>query len=351
MRKRKDYAQPTSGALDNVSQLLPSGGAGWLFHMNGTVFDLRRWRFVGFPSVDDDGKPSSTATNAGRDSLVESVKDALWRLKAKGATEATLANLVRAGATTWFQYLDALTARGKMVCAAEQVDRKLVEQYIAWLIKRPARKGSGTIKYTSAKALYGFTKTILKEVARLEGLRLDIFPVNPFPGADRAYVGARPFDKEELGTVIRALGTDLDAIRNGTWSGSAVDTLTVYFLLIAARTGRNVTPLLEMTVESLAPHPLRENMGLLKLYKRRGNRIQQLGFHCQQEISHTGSAPKDVVSLFKEVVVVTAELRSELAADEPSWLWMYRDRDTGRVGRLGATTLYLALAASANVME
>jgi hypothetical protein len=219
-------------------------------------------------------------------------------------------------------------ARGNGIASASQIEKQTIERYISWLLKRPARCGSTTVKYTSAKALYGFTKTILMEIARTGEVKSNIFPVNPFPGADRAYVGATALDKAELTRVMRALGSDLDAIRMGTWAGSPIDTLTVYFLLVAVRTGRNMTPLLEMTLDSLGTHPLRENMGLLKLYKRRGNRIHQQGFHTQEISKSHGVASKDVVTLIREVTDLTSPLRPLLTADLATALWIYR-KDSG----------------------
>src|SRR5258708_18803679 len=108
MRKRKNYVQPMPDVPGNVVDMLPIGDVDWRLPVAHRTYDLRRWFFVGRPQLDADGKPITDATSAGRDAMVRTFKEALWRIKAKGATSSTLGNLVTAGAATWFRYQDAM---------------------------------------------------------------------------------------------------------------------------------------------------------------------------------------------------------------------------------------------------
>jgi hypothetical protein len=338
MIRRKDYGQQTDD-LDNVIDFVPTADTGWRFLVDDRAYDLRRWLFVGRPLLDLSSDSADRTVSADREQFVVSVRDAIWRLKAKGATSATLNNYVAAGMATWFRFHDMLFEKGRNLNSTKHINRHVVEQYISWLRKSPGKRSGRTLSYTSAKAIYGFTKSVFKEVARAGEAKLAIFPLNPFPGAERAYVGATPLDQAELKCVMAALGHDLAAIRSGDNALISIDVAAVYFLLVAARTGRNLTPLLEMTLDSIEAHPLRETMGVLKLYKRRGSKIHRQGFATQSVDNQTGNAPTDVIAIVKEYIERTDILRQ----GNPALVdrtWVYQTIQKKEICALDARALY-----------
>jgi hypothetical protein len=338
MRQRKNYSQETDNQ-SNVIDFIPTEESGWRFVVGDKAFDLRRWFYIDQPVLDESGSDPLGACNANREQFVISVRDALWRLKAKGATNATLSNYVAAGMVSWFRFHDYLLASGRNIQSTKKLSLKLMQQYIAWLMKSPSKRAGRPLAYSSAKAIYGYAKSVFKEVARYGGTTLSIFPLNPFPGAERTYVGATPFDLNELRQVLTGLGNDLHLIRSGNSSLSFLDAATVYFLLVAARTGRNLTPLLEMAADSVEPHPLRENMGVLKLYKRRGSKILRQGFNTQHVQAQNGNASTDVIALIKEFMDRTVDLRQENTALADK-VWIYRGTANADVLTLDNHSIY-----------
>lgn len=122
-----------------------------------------------------------------------------------------------------------------------------------------------------------------------------------------------------------ALYTDLQEIRRGDFKGTEGDKLAVYILLIAARTGRNPTPLLEMGRDALKPHPLNpKTHSLLVVYKRRGNNVSVQGFKKSIDVEGVATVRVDVASLFREVLEMTSAYVPLVPAGEQNRLWLHR---------------------------
>jgi hypothetical protein len=117
-------------------------------------------------------------------------------------------------------------------------------------------------------------------------------------------------------------------------------------LTIAARTGRNTTPLLELTRDAVLPHPIKpDKLGLLVTYKRRGRKASVQPFEKPQEIADMISLPMDVLTLYREVASMTEPLVSEASQEERNQLWLYRKNRafSGKVVTLNSDTMYCAV--------
>jgi hypothetical protein len=165
---------------------------------------------------------------------------------------------------------------------------------------------------------------------RVGQLSIEIFPQVPFPNADRAYVGHQAFSQGEVERLLTALLKDLEIIRSGDQlSGNEAAALVVYLLLIAARSGRNLTPLLELDRNAITDHPLKPDMGILQVYKRRGFKINRQAFRYHSIEDESTTIPSDVVTLYREVLERSISLTELAPKNMQDRVWLYRSKRRG----------------------
>ena len=292
------------------------------------VFDFAQWA-----SVPEAIEPATRLL------LSRQLHEAVQEIQSSGVSQATVMNLCASGMRYWFKYLDAESGKGRVIgCLADIVPRT-VERYTEWLKQQPAR-GKGTISITSARAIYNATKTVLMNRVRAGQLGIGVFPQIPFPNADRAYVGHQAFTQGEIERLLIALLKDLDMIRSGNLpSGSEAAAMTVYLLLIAARSGRNLTPLLEMSRDAITDHPLKPDMGVLQLYKRRGFKIHRQAFRYHNTDDESASVPSDVVTLYREALARSFPLLDLAPKTMHDRVWLYRAKGNRGVKTLNASNI------------
>ncbi|QYG06811.1 integrase [Janthinobacterium sp. PAMC25594] len=341
MRTKKTYAEALSSP--NVVQLHSVEGRSWMIQARGAVIDFRRWKYVDQPQVDLEGNPIGVVVHADRNDLVELVKEAVWDLKQDGATDSTILNFCRSGIRHWFIFLDELLLKQKPIVTPRQITTTHINHYIDWLRRRPSRLSGTQIRYTSVKAIYSATKSVLMQLVRMGRVAPDIFPLNPFPNVKRAYHGQQALSKAEMEQVVGCLGADLLDIRSGSFEGNPEDRLIIYFMLIAIRSGRNTTPLLEMTLDSLHPHPLRDDMMILELYKRRGFKKHTMAFRFGELNGVSTSVPSNVTLLINEVIAFTSIFRESAAPDIRSRLWLLPSKGKTDVTLLNNATLAISI--------
>lgn len=251
--RRKNYVMPEAEA-DMVSDLRMTESV--LSVQIGTQnYDFERWCYVGGRPISA-GEKSGPRADAGRIRLVLALRDAVSRL-AKTLSPRSIYALCFGGLPHWFAFLDECTAQGQKISRVDDISRELLESYVAWLRQKPAQTESGILSYTAARSAYTHTKSILLECVAVGILSRDCLPVNAFPNSNRAAKGHQSFSKAEMVRLLAALAADLKAIRTGYFHRSESETLAIYFLLIAARTGRNPASLLELKRDALQPHPLK----------------------------------------------------------------------------------------------
>jgi hypothetical protein len=92
----------------------------------------------------------------------------------------------------------------------------------------------------------------------------------------------------------------------------------VLLLAICLRTGRNPTPMLDLTREAMEPHPLKQTWSLLRTTKHRAGGAQR-----------TPVSP-DVVYLYEQALHLSERY---VVAARPEWkerVWLYREGGRGR---------------------
>ena len=149
-------------------------------------------------------------------------------------------------------------------------------------------------------------------------------PDNPFPNSNRAIISRTPYTKEEMRLLIGALASDLRCIRSKEFIGEQSDVLIDYVLLLAVRTGRNPSPIFELTRDALQPHPIKpETHALLTTYKRRGNNISVQSFKLKtNEIEESVSVTASVATLIGEVREFNEHLIQRAPEKIQNSLWL-----------------------------
>ncbi|HUR42444.1 MAG TPA: hypothetical protein VM240_14880 [Verrucomicrobiae bacterium] len=334
MRRRKNYAAPAQRPHDKGA--LPP----WTFvtkSNNGATvtIDLRRWQVV--------RNAEGMVLPADREPILLDVRNALNVLRNE-VRLTTLREYIVVGLYRFFDYLDDLHRNGNSVSRTSDITLQVIEGFMQWLQKyRSKRKGAQPMSLRSQSNTYGSLKNVFNVLIAHGLLDQRVFPKNPYPGALRSTKGSAPYSEDELRSILRALTTDLDAIRGGAFrTGSDQDVLWIYLALIAARTGRNPGPLKHLFRDALVPNPLKPGSFVLVGYKVRGNRhvvVPVKGFDGMKgkgkHPKDAGAVGSDVAILFNEVLEKTHSLVETAPPKLKRFLFLYRNAGGGSKGAFG----------------
>lgn len=166
---------------------------------------------------------------------------------------------------SFLRYCSFMSIAMKVEIGLRYIDRKFVTSFIRYI----EASGAG---YTTQKNIYTCCKTVLGELVKCGLLKGDIFPPNPYPYSNRRKSGEKGFSKKELTQVVNALKKEILAVKSASGAILA-ESLAYCAVAIGARTGLNLTPLIELSIDCLLPHPLRRDRNVLITYKRRAHRV------------------------------------------------------------------------------
>lgn len=296
----------------------------------------------------------ATWYGVGIDPITYACQRQIERFLVKQDTKAevsTISAYCRNGLSKFFDYcILRATAVGRGLTLAD-VNRDLIDGYLAHLA------GQG-IQTTGQNSIYTHTKPVLLALGR-RGLFTLVttgdaatFPRNPFPNISGKSKGETALNKRERQAFTIALRQELKSL----WTDDAVVTgeLLAYVLLtVALYTGRNTTPLLEMTRACLHAHP-KEGTFFLVLWKRRGYKTSKVTLRSDSDDEHglesTPTVRTNVERLIRGVLALTEPLRVDARDDLKNRVWLYRSQSAtrfetsvGDVTALSDSTLQLAI--------
>lgn len=221
--------------------------------------------------------------------------------------------------------------------ALVDVTRDLVDYYLGHL----AGLGVAT---TTQKSIYTHTKPVLLALGRRGLIPLvasgdaATFPRNPFPNSNRKGKSETALSKRERQAFTVALKQAIKPI----WADDAPVTseiLPFVLLVVALHTGRNTTPLLEMSRDCLRAHP-KDNTVFLVLWKRRGYNTSKVAMRAESNaerlLESTPSVRTNVERLIRRVMVLTEPLNAEVPDYLKGRVWLYHRRDYKSVGQVAA---------------
>ena len=247
---------------------------------------------------------------------------------------ATIAGYCGNGAKLFLDYCVLTAGALGRDLVLPDIGRPLVDGYLFHLRQSTIKTTTQRHKYTCLKAiLVGLAES--KVIVILNGEE-GTFPPNPFPNIGRKQQGEKPLDQRERKTFAAALKTAVMPIFHDGAEPTA-DLLTYAILAIALRTGRNTTPLLELPVDCLRPHP-KKNMRILVCFKRRGATTHKVALRDVSDIAMSASVLPDVVRLIERAKILCEPLQKDAPAHLKGRLWLYRNA-AGRVTHISDMTL------------
>lgn len=259
----------------------------------------------------------------------------------KELTDLSVRTLCQSGLSPFLDYLLLVSRTAKREYILADINRETIDGYLAFL------RDSGTSTITQ-KNKYTNTKSVLKALAKrrliFEERQGDneTFPRNPFPGLNYGDRGNYPLTNKQRKTFAAAVKKAVMPLFSDDVEPTS-ELLSYALLIVALHTGRNTWPLLEMSRDSLYPHP-KENTFFLVLYKARSHSEDKVVVREVNEDKAINSESVltvrgNVVKLIRRVFELSDRLREEAPPDLQGRIWLYRMRTSGRgVGKVGQIT-------------
>lgn len=237
-----------------------------------------------------------------------------WRLAAGTHRIATISNACHVGLRRFFGFCGETAAEHGRDLTLKDINRGLIAGFVHW---QRQRADSTPI---SQYGTFGCVKLVLGALCA-KGLlppRKDLFPVNPYPNAHRTVIGKRPLSDVERQDVCRALKRELLIVCNDQEGLNESDRLVVLLMAICLRTGRNPTPMLDLTRDAIDPHPLKDTWGVLRTIKHRAGGAER-----------TPVSP-DVIFLYRQALRLSERYVSGAPEQWKDRVWLFREDVRGR---------------------
>ena len=217
------------------------------------------------------------------------------------------------------------------VLALQDIDKIFINHFIRHL------SDIGYHKVTQ-KNTYSRVKSVLMRIRSKELLDKNIFPKNPFPNTNKLKKGQKSLSGTERKDVALAIKKELRRIDSEDDLLTSKD-LSICVLAIALRTGLNPTPILDLTINCIKPHPLKKDRFLLVSYKRRGNNTKIQILRKSQNIENVKTILTDVYFIIEMVAKRNAKLRAQHIGIDHLFVFENKYRDEKPIGFLSTCTL------------
>ncbi len=282
-----------------------------LFKTNKVLVDFNRWKYFGRPKCEN----FINAEYANRSQLVVDLYNAISQLSHE-VRPATVEVFASDGCGHIFSFIDEQHLKGIHINQIEQFTAEMINDFLIWVKNKPAKTLTGKLSKVSARKQYNNVKSVLMYFTRTGRLSKDIFPYAPFVNVKRSGVGAKAYSKSEMSRIMRYLWKQLELIRKDEFVGSFRQKLSIYTLIIAAKTGRNTSTILNMKTDCISSHPLApETHILLTSYKHRGMNTNVQAMKSTNKFDEVFSTHKDIGLLINEILVHTLHLRQKCDSD------------------------------------
>lgn len=293
----------------------------------------------------------------GIDQIVDAFQQSVEGMLVAGLpSPQTLAAMCKSGGSLdyFLSYCAEQSAHQGLNMTLDRINRSLVEGFIGWLSRR-MRKGKpgGPLSYGTQRGRYTGTKIVLTDLVERELISNsdgELFPSNPYPGSNsriHRVTLVRSLSDQERDQVIAALFEEVHRITSRVDHALSAKDLAICCLAIALKTGRNTTPLLEVSrtpSRAFEDHPLRHNRKFLITYKGRANRQSRVPIATYRESQSVGL---DVFRLHAFIREATERLVASSPQQFNDRLWLYQGKvsqyeTASPIRALQAVTLYSA---------
>lgn len=269
----------------------------------------------------------------GRDHLAGHMRDAIWSLRHEVVGKSLLSYENTAIRCFW-RFLDQLHDDGEAITRLDQIDRPLLDRFLAWLELQIVAHGKNKglpWSISAKKGVFSWLKTLLinrqKRVPAQTSPAL-AYPLNPFPNSNRLITKREPYSSAEQRRILDALNHDLRIIHEGgTVSLTEIQILAVHLIALGLATGRNLQSLVELRRDSLREHPLPDRE-LLVTGKRRGWSTHATSVRksapAPQDQEMVRAIPSSIGDHIRFLCTFTAPLIDEAAEVDRQYLFLSR---------------------------
>ncbi|WP_219134923.1 hypothetical protein [Janthinobacterium sp. UMAB-60] len=251
-------------------------------------------------------------------------------------TQTTVAAYCHQGAKYLLGYLLLRSAALRRELTLREINRDTIDGYLGSFDGEDLELTTKACRYNGAKAVLKALcdRGLIEEV---RGGDNATFPPNPFPGKHRKNRGAKPLTTAERKAFSAALRDAVAPLFRSDVKVTA-DLLVFALLVIALHTGRNTTPLLEMGLDCLVPHP-KANTSFLVLFKRRGYLPSKVAIRDEEPSPNLDSVPtlRPTVAHLVRILIEHAKTLQDLAPKEfKGRVFLFRMQTTGHgKGKVG----------------
>jgi hypothetical protein len=260
---------------------------------------------------------------------------------------ATVVAYCRAGLTHFLGFAALYSATVQRPLGLVDVNRTLVEGFLLHL------RGSG-LAVGAQRVTYYYAKAVLTALGRRGLLAIvdsgdeSTFPRNSFPNSHRASNGDTPLSVPERKAVALALRTAIQPLFAAEASPPDPGLLVMALLCVALPTGRNSTPLFEMSVDCLRDHP-KKGTEFLVFFKRRGHTSSKVAVRTESKtdrlVESMPTVRPGLSRLIRRVIELTRDLRAEAPTPYRDRVWIYRKTEGTPVRCLNQRDLTPAIQA------
>lgn len=258
----------------------------------------------------------------------------------------TIVGYCRNGLRPFLNFCSMLASAVKRPLQLGDIDRPMMDSYLAFL-------HDTAMGVQSQRVTYYYTKSVLAALGKRGLIKIvhsgdnATFPKNAFPDSHRLDVGESPLSPPERKAFALAIKSAVRPLFEAEAGPPSRRALSHALFLIALHTGRNTTPLVEMPIDCLRPHP-KDGVEFLVLYKRRGHTTTKVALRSESPIERAvESLPtiqRSVAQLIRRVIELTSPLRPEAPPELRNRVWLYRTQN-GKVNALCGKRLYDDIAA------
>ena len=229
----------------------------------------------------------------------------------------------------FFRFLDHRASSGSPVYNLDEIDRRLLEQYLDWLKNLPKYRITNTWSKIYA-SLISVLEWCVHQVGACvsEDVALDNLPKGVYRGLRAQAVPRVPYSDDEMKRILKAAGNDLRLMEAGKWDGPQTDFLAISLLAISAGTGRNPAPLLELRrdcLKTLLGNKDQKELKILESRKRRGYSTHRQAVKVPKDaLEESDAASLTVGVIIARVLERTKDLVKHARAEDKDCLFLYQ---------------------------
>lgn len=309
-------SRPDKSGNDETLDLMSLPPTEMVVHLPRHAGSLRNLDFAKYYGKDCDVVTYATQR------AIDRITRASTESGGKTLSASTISSYYKNGLRFFLPFCSTFAKALQRDLCLDDINRQFIDHFIAHL------RQSG-VRPATQKARYQSTKSVLVVMGQAGWIAKDIFPRNPFPNYNRSTNSQTALSEPERRSIMRAIKADMQTIIAKSEPLTS-DELSVCLLAIAARTGINPIPAVELLTDCLQPHPIKADRYVLASFKRRGNATHIQSLRRAVDVESMFSALPDVariIDLVRERNSIPRE-----ASNYPKLLFVYESRSNAHPG-------------------